>query len=202
VQYILDLSIYPRAEGTWLNTYSTFRSLARGRGVDVHWLSVDGPGAFPEGLLEREIEAANAFLLRAPHYYFDFTKSILSRLDSDWWSTIPEKVRTSCNTKKTSEPESKFPDSAYLDLLDYRAIWRHHWEYFSAMLGNAEIKGGKNKATSYFHRLNEIGKLIMHPTKTHSGGISLPASEIDFLSAENQRSVVLWRLACDLEVRP
>lgn len=142
------------------------------------------------------IQAAYRRLEQIERNYFDFTGAVLSQISDDWWMEVPEDIRTACRMKREMEKNPQFGDSAYLDVLDYRAIWKAHWDRFQPLLSQAGLIGGKAKALRYFHHLNDIRKSVMHPTKTHSAGVELTREQADFLDQEVKRAIELW---CQIE---
>jgi hypothetical protein len=136
--------------------------------------------------------SAHSLLETIERNYYDFTKTVLSRKEDDWWSLVPERIREACATKKQTEPASQFPHSAYLDLIDFKNIWRVHWELFQPGLSLIGCEGGKNKALKYFQKLNDIRKFLAHSVKLHAAGIELSDEDFKFLETQAQRSVVLW----------
>lgn len=186
-----------------LNTYPLWDPFDDGFGARHRGISGGNNEVFAENLLDwigdarvdvlpTDISAAHRQLDQLERNYYDVTAGTLKTLSPDWWQVVPERIRESCARKRASEPRSPFPDSAYLELLDYKAIWKAHWEYFAPVLANAGVTGGKGKALHYFHELNEIRKLVMHPTKSQSAGICITREQASYLAGQSQTSIQMW----------
>lgn len=186
-----------------LNTYPLWDPYIDGSGAQHRGISGGDNKVFAENLVEwignaridahpTDVSTAHRLLDQLERNYYDVTAGTLKTVYEHWWPSVPKRVRESCSRKKAIEPGSPFPDSAYLELLDYRTIWREHWENFAPVLARAGVTGGKGKALHYFHELNEIRKLVMHPTKTQSAGISITREQAAFLADQAQTSIQMW----------
>lgn len=80
-----------------------------------------------------------------------------------WYEGVPGDIRTKASTRLEQE-KGKGERQDHLDLLDYRAIARHNWQLFRPIL---EFGGkGKEKGTAWIAKLNEVRKIVMHPSKS------------------------------------
>jgi hypothetical protein len=155
----------------------------------IHLLTDDDKSFNPSAT-----STAHSLIEQIERNYYDMTKNVLLQWKFDWWSEVPEPVREACAKKKEGESNPSFPVSAYMVLLDYQRIWRTHWERFQPILEQAGVEGGKNRALAYFSKLNDIRKMVAHPTKMHAGSVIIVDADLDMLRKESQRSIVLWDL--------
>jgi hypothetical protein len=137
------------------------RAIASGTGGVVHdWSYVY--------LLINQIETGAA----------QITDTILSRVSGDGWfhSRVPENIVNKCTERWSSESRT-FPVAAYLDLIDYKAIWKACWAEFEPLLLAAGLPGSKTSALKFFQEVNEVRKSVMHPTKRLHAGMTEPSKE-------------------------
>ncbi len=84
--------------------------------------------------------------------------------DAWWYEGIPEKVRM-----KASEMHEKAKGEGeredYFDILDYQKIitGQDNWSTFQPLVGGGER--GREKGTKWIIKVNEIRKVVMHPSK-------------------------------------
>jgi hypothetical protein len=110
---------------------------------------------------------------------FEITKGVLTTLYNDnWWdSGVPEVVRAKCRARREGE-HGAFHDSAYMDLLDYKKIWKGHWDALRPVLDRQGLSvTNKDRALSFFDRVNPIRQKVAHPTKTVASGQNIPSDE-------------------------
>jgi len=82
--------------------------------------------------------------------------------DAWWYEGVPQEVRTKASAR-LEQDKGKGEREDHVDLLDYRIIIRAHWSVFRPIL---EYGGnGKEKGTSWIAKVNEIRKIVMHPSK-------------------------------------
>ncbi len=82
-----------------------------------------------------------------------------------WYNGIPEPIRKKA-TARVEEEQGKGRKDEYLDLIDYRTIVLNNWPLFQDSLGFGFGKSGNKQAkTDWMQRLNEMRKVVMHPTK-------------------------------------
>lgn len=97
---------------------------------------------------------------------FEHIVGCLKREHKDnWWTDgVPEPTRISCATRKESE-RNVAPAEAYLTFIDMRSIMQKNWQLFSGTCEAVSANRGKDRATEWLQKLNEIRNLIAHPLK-------------------------------------
>lgn len=113
----------------------------------------------------------------------------------DWWTDgVPLNVRKKC-AERCEEDGNKLPKAAYFDLLDVKLICEENWPLFEEEFGRVGWRGGKKTALGWFNRLNDVRKIVMHPTRRHFTPSSPNAEEMLFLSdiGERVRSLLAQR---------
>jgi len=106
----------------------------------------------------------------------------------DWYERVPLPIRQKC-AQRHEEERGRFPIHAYLDLTDLKQIIEHNWKVFEPGFRDAGWQGGKSQALSWFDRVNEIRRLVMHPLKAHVSQATLTTAEVAFLQECRDRIV-------------
>jgi hypothetical protein len=112
------------------------------------------------------------FINNTENNLYHVTKSVLSKsFGKEWFHRgIPEQVRNKCRERAERERKG-FPDWSYLDILDYKTVWRANWSMFQAPYG-PDVS--REKGTAFFGGLNELRKMTMHATRQVSTGRVAP----------------------------
>lgn len=127
----------------------------------------------PPGLME-ELELVKA---RTNERAYPLIQSIERQLQRDvvgalkqefegedrwWYDGIPNPIRKKSDDKRNDEKgEGERED--YFDLLDYKAIIKANWSLFKDSL--AFGGKGKDKGTSWIAHLNDMRRIVAHPSK-------------------------------------
>lgn len=80
-----------------------------------------------------------------------------------WYEGIPEKVRLKVTQRIEADKGALGSREDNFDLLDYRAIIMGNWILFKNMLGRDNA--GREKGTQWLERLNDIRRIVMHPSR-------------------------------------
>src|SRR5206468_1231261 len=79
---------------------------------------------------------------------------------------VPAKVRTSCVARREEEGAFEVaPPECYLMLMEMREILRHNWSAFGKAMEAVSGQQGKDRATEWLVRLNDVHKVCAHPLK-------------------------------------
>jgi hypothetical protein len=91
---------------------------------------------------------------------------------ADWFDyLVPEGVRNKCITKQRTE-NPRFPAPAYLDLVDFKQIFRANWERLQAIGVLQSVR--KNEVSERIQDVNELRKPAMHAAKRVFGRVDEP----------------------------
>lgn len=106
------------------------------------------------------------------------TATTLSRVSGDGWfhSRVPESIVKKCTERRSSESQS-FPLAAYLDLIDFKSIWKACWADFEPLLRSVGLPNSKTNALKFLQEVNEVRKPVMHPNKRFHIGIAEPSKD-------------------------
>ncbi|MBL8419938.1 MAG: hypothetical protein JNK92_04810 [Dechloromonas sp.] len=106
------------------------------------------------------------------------TDTTLSRVSGDGWfhSRVPESIVKKCTERRSSESQT-FPVAAYLDLIDFKSIWKACWADFEPLLLAVGLPSSKTSALRFLQEVNEVRKPAMHPNKRFHIGIPEPSKE-------------------------
>jgi len=106
------------------------------------------------------------------------TETTLSRVSGNSWFQlrVPEKIVKKCAERRSSEAQV-YPEKAYLDLIDYKSIWRACWIDFEPLLRAVGLPSSKISALRFLQEVNEVRKQAMHPTKRFHIGLTQPSKE-------------------------
>lgn len=123
------------------------------------------------------------------HALMELLESALgSPLDEWWFERVPLPIRQKC-AQRREEEQGRYPIQAYLDLTDLKQIIEHNWKVFEPAVRDAGWQGGKSQALSWFGRVNEVRRLVMHPLKAHVSQATLTTAEVAFLQDCRNRIV-------------
>lgn len=106
------------------------------------------------------------------------TRRVLSeKSQQDWFfELVPSEIQTKCIERQRSENQA-FPPAAYLDLIDYKKIWKQNWDHFSPLINAVAPPASKSNSIAFLQRTNDWRKPIAHPTKRILGGVEPPSRE-------------------------
>jgi hypothetical protein len=94
--------------------------------------------------------------------------------ERNWFDEFaPENVRTKCYERQRQE-NPDFPAESFLDLIDFKRIWKEHWEKFSPVVSLLPNELGRKAMLGAIQWVNDIRKPAMHATKRVLAGISPP----------------------------
>jgi hypothetical protein len=88
-----------------------------------------------------------------------------------WWLRVPITTRHKCN-QRCEEDENRLDAYRYTDLMDLWSILDANWETLQAEVGG--YRADKPHLKTALRRLNEIRRVVMHPTRGER------PSEVDF----------------------
>jgi hypothetical protein len=72
--------------------------------------------------------------------------------------------------------------AAYLDLIDYKAIWKGRWGVFEPLLQSVAPPATKTRSLAFLQQVNEMRKSAMHASKRYYARLSVPdTSDMDIL---------------------
>lgn len=146
-------------------------------------------------------DEAAAALRQIESNLFQVTKSVLASLYGDWWEGgVAEAIRDKCRLRRDGE-KGVLHESAYMELLDYKRIWKAQWETFRTVLAGQGINtSSKDRALGFFDRIHPIRLKVAHPTKTTAAGQHMPTSaerndvtEVSQLVIRMYQAVIGWR---------
>jgi DNA sulfur modification protein DndB len=84
--------------------------------------------------------------------------------EGGWWHVgVPKKVRLKAVQRFEEEDGKRGAKENYFDLIDYRDIIHENWRIFEVLLGHGRT-GSKEKRTSWIANVNEVRKLVAHPS--------------------------------------
>jgi len=96
---------------------------------------------------------------------------------AEWFTfLVPEKIRSKC-TQRQEHERSGFPVAAYIDLIDYKLIWKENWSIFQPILVKAALPDSKSEGLRFMQDVNDLRKLSMHPTKRLHANLLRPARD-------------------------
>lgn len=124
--------------------------------LDPYPLSNDGDESLDD--MMHEIEAG----------IFSWMRDRLSRTHGQaWWrNCVPEKSRVECVQRKEYDASGDdTPPEAFLMLIDLREIAKKNWDVCGILMEKISGETGKDKATSWLLRLNDIRRLWAHPIR-------------------------------------
>lgn len=106
------------------------------------------------------------------------TARILSaNAGADWFDQcIPQRIREKCRARQIEE-SAGFPIAAYLDLIDYKAIWKENWSVFASLFDQHAPPASKTRSLHFLQEVNPLRALAAHPTKRLLGGLSSPTED-------------------------
>lgn len=124
------------------------------------------------------------------------TRQVLSgEAQRDWFlEFVPSEIQVKCEERRESENHA-FPPAAYLDLIDYKKIWKQNWDRFSPLISAAAPPASKSASIGFLQRTNDWRKPIAHPTKRVFGAIESPTKEQLYRLEEDWKLVLRLREA-------
>ena len=138
-------------------------------------IQVISDGVSPPGITWED-----AFLLldETETAIYRITERILRAHQGDDWflQMTPIATRDKC-LKRAQDERGGFPPSAYLDLIDFKLIWKTNWNFFGNLFTSTSEAPSKGASLKFLQELNEIRKKIAHPTKRYHSGESAPSSD-------------------------
>jgi hypothetical protein len=150
----------------------------------LRWLCGETPAVSLE-------EATKAFRIidRIERSIAGYMKSVLERVYPDWWTDgIPLKVRASASTR-AEEERNQLPRHCYLDLVQWKEVADANWEHIEADWRRVGWGSNKTAGLKWFDELNDIRKVVMHPTK-RAFGAGLSSEQLSFLRTLNAAVVL------------
>ena len=104
-------------------------------------------------------------------------KVLCEKKGADWFiHCVPQKIREKCEIRRVRE-DSGIPVTAYIDLVDYKLIWKENWDVFGRLLAHIESSPSKSRSLQFIQEINPIRNLVSHPTKRLGAGLSKPTIE-------------------------
>jgi len=82
--------------------------------------------------------------------------------DSWWYDGVPDSIRKKC-VERREDARGAGKLEHYFDLLDYKAVIRNNWALFKDSM--AYDGKGKERGTSWIGKVNDIRRIVMHPSK-------------------------------------
>jgi hypothetical protein len=141
----------------------------------LRWLAGEKPTVSLE-------DATEAFRIidRIERTIAGYMKALLERVYPDWWTDgIPQKVRVDASTR-AEEERNQLPKNCYLDLVQWKQVADANWENIEADWRRVGWGGNKKAGLKWFDELNDIRKVVMHPTK-RAFGAGLSSEKLSFL---------------------
>jgi hypothetical protein len=99
---------------------------------------------------------------------FNWVVQTLNRKFGDrWWNEcVPEAIRVECVKRREEERcTDTLPPEAYFSLVDFAQIVKKNWSCCSYVVEAISGEQGKDRATAWISRLNDVRKLWAHPVK-------------------------------------
>ena len=124
----------------------------------------------PYPLLEEGDESLDEMMHEIEAGTFNWIRDQLSRIHGfAWWrNCVPEKSRVECAQRKEYDAAGDdTPPEAFLMLIDLKEISKKNWEVCGPFMERISGEVGKDKATAWLQRLNDIRRLWAHPIRRH-----------------------------------
>ena len=109
----------------------------------------------------------------------EITRSLLSnKFGNNWFDlSCPTNIKEKCSVRASYELPGA-PLYIFLDLIDFKNIWKENWSHFSVVFATASLPNpSKNSALKFFQELNEIRKVVAHPIRQLHSGSASPSNE-------------------------
>lgn len=90
--------------------------------------------------------------------------------------TVPQELQIKCAGRAAGE-NSNFPVEAYLDLIDFKKIWKANWDQFAPLLAHVKPPLTKAEFLKDIQAANDIRKPAMHATKRVLAGVPQPGRD-------------------------
>jgi hypothetical protein len=109
----------------------------------------------------------------------EITRSLLSnKFGNNWFDlSCPAVIKEKCLARASYELPG-VPLYIFLDLIDFKNIWKENWSHFSVFFATASLPNpSKNSALKFFQELNEIRKVVAHPIRQLHPRSASPSNE-------------------------
>ena len=103
---------------------------------------------------------------------------------------MPRPIRIKTATRREEE-DNRFPREGYLDLIDFKEIMAKNWKLCEPHFAALGRHDGKEKTLGFLNRLNEVRRLVAHPTKMHVSRYTLSPDERQLLSESDALALAL-----------
>jgi hypothetical protein len=107
------------------------------------------------------------------------TEQVLRKKYSENWFQMgcPDGIKEKC-LARARDCSPGVPIFAFLDLIDFKNIWRNNWDDFSLVFDSTHGSGvGRNRFLKFFQDINEIRKIVAHPVRQSHSEFILPSDE-------------------------
>ena len=125
---------------------------------------------------------------------FNWIREQLSRIHGvAWWrNCVPEKSRVECAQRKEYDAAGDdTPPEAFLMLIDLREIIKKNWEVCGPLVEKISGELGKEKATAWLYRLNDIRRVWAHPIRRHF--VEIQPQDVDWIRSLREACKVAFR---------
>jgi len=111
--------------------------------------------------------------------FFEVTSKVLKQKFGDEWfaASCPSNIMEKCISRASNELPTA-PLYIFLDLIDFKNIWRENWDLFSKYFATPlSPDPSKNSSLKFIQDLNEIRKVVAHPIRQLHSGSQYPLKE-------------------------
>ncbi|WP_260291221.1 hypothetical protein [Sedimenticola hydrogenitrophicus] len=147
----------------FMQGYNTFEQLSKASPLNMMLLDIDDQesdreASVNDGKIIEEIEVL----------LFEWLLDTLKECYSEkWWTDgIPQRIRIQCQSRREEEgARENLPPEAYMTLIDFKEVVKNNWNLCGDLMEQVSEESGKERATAWIVKLNELRKLWAHPIK-------------------------------------